>query len=129
MLDHFKNQRNLSRKLLLIQLPVAVVVGLICAILNKQAQGLAFALAAMIISIAHYVTAILVFRNRVQAASVWFGRMLAAVVLKWLIVISLMILFIQQLKESPLMAILGVIVSLVTIQVFNYFDAKVKRGS
>ena len=129
MLNHFKNQRNLSRKLLLIQLVIAVVVGLICTILNKQVQGLAFALAALIISFAHYMTAILVFKDRVQAASVWFGRMLVAVMLKWVVVISLMFLFIRQLKESPLMAILGVIVSLMTIQVFNYFDAKVKRGS
>ena len=129
MLNHFKNQRNLSRTLLLIQLVIAVVVGLICTILNKQVQGLAFSLAALIISFAHYMTAILVFKDRVQAAAVWFGRLLLAVVLKWIIVISLMLLFIQQLKGSPLMAILGVIVSLVTIQVFNYLDAKVNRGS
>ena len=95
MLNHFKNQRNLSRKLLLTQLCIAVVVGLICTILNKQEQGLAFALAALIISFAHYVTALLVFKDRVQAASVWFGRMLLAVVLKWIIVISLMLLFIR----------------------------------
>ena len=129
MLNHFKNQRILSRKLLLTQLCIAVVVWLICTILNKQEQGLAFALAAFIFSSAHYVTALLVFKDRVQAASVWFGRMLLAVAMKWIIVISLMLLFIQQLIESPLMAILGVIVSLVTIQVFNYFDVRVNRGS
>ena len=129
MLNHFKNQRILSRKLLLTQLCIAVVVWLICTILNKQEQGLAFALAAFIFSIAHYVTALLVFKDRVQAALVWFRRLLLAVVLKWIIVISLMLLFVSQLKESPLMAILGVIVSLVTIQVFNYLDAKVNRGS
>jgi F0F1-type ATP synthase assembly protein I len=129
MFNHFKNQRNLSRKLLLIQLCIAVVVGLICTIMNRQVQGVAFTFATLIIAIAHFVTANLVFTNRVQAASIWFGRLLLAVVLKWLIVISLMFLFIQQLKEAPLMAILGVIASLVTIQVFNYLDARVNRGS
>ena len=129
MFNLFKNQRNLSRKLFLTQLCIAVVVGAICTILNKQAQGIAFTFAVLIISIAHYVTANLVFIDRVQAASVWFGRLLLAIVLKWLIVISLMFLFIQQLKEAPLMAILGVIVSLVTIQVFHYLDVRVDRGS
>jgi F0F1-type ATP synthase assembly protein I len=129
MLNHFKNQRNLSRKLLLAQLLIACGVAIMCSMLNKHAQGLAFAIAALIISVAHYVTARIVFTNRIQAASGWFGRLLIAVTLKWIIVISLFVLFIQQMKDWPLMAILGVIVSLVAIQVFNYLDAKVNRGS
>lgn len=129
MLNHFKNQRNLNRKLLLAQTLIAFVVVIISSLMNMFMQGLAFALAALIISMAHYVTANFVFTARVQTAPDWFGRLLIAVVLKWLLVISLMLLFIRQLKDSPLMAILGVIVSLVAIQVFNYLDAKVKRGS
>ncbi|MBP7369910.1 MAG: hypothetical protein KA902_00570 [Arenimonas sp.] len=129
MLNHFKNQRNLNRKLLLAQMLIAFVVAIICSMLNKQMQGLAFALAALIFSIAHYVTARFVFTDRVQTAPDWFGRLIVAVILKWLIAISLMLLFIHQLKDAPLMAILGVIVSLVAIQVFNYIDVKVKRGS
>ena len=126
MLNHFKNQRNLSRKLFLIHLMLAVSVVIICFLLSKQMQGMAFALAALIIAVAHFVTAVFVFTDRVQAAPVWFGRLLLAVLMKWLIVILLMLFFIQ---EAPLMAILGVIASLVAIQVFNYLDAKVKRGS
>ena len=129
MLNHFKNQRNLSRKLFLIHLMLAVSVVIICFLLSKQMQGIAFALAALIIAVAHFVTAVFVFTDRVQAAPVWFGRLLLAVLMKWLIVILLMLFFIQPLKEAPLMAILGVIASLVAVQVFNYLDAKVKRGS
>jgi len=129
MLNHFKNQRNLSRKLFLIQLLLAVLCLIISFLLSKQIQGIAFALAALIIAVAHFVMANFVFTNRVQAAPAWFGRLLLAVLMKWLIVILLMLFFIRPLKEAPLMAILGVIASLVAIQVFNYLDAKVKRGS
>lgn len=129
MLNHFKNQRNLSRKLFLIQLLLAVSVLIISFLLSKQIQGIAFALAALIIAVAHFVMANFVFTNRVQATAAWFGRLLLAVLLKWLFVILLMLFFIRPLKDAPLMAILGVIASLVVIQVFNYLDAKVKCGS
>lgn len=129
MLNHFKNQRNLSRKLFLTQLLLAVSVLIISFLLSKQIQGIAFALAALIIAVAHFVMANFVFTSRVQAATAWFGRLLLAVIMKWLIVILLMLFFIRPLKEAPLMAILGVIASLVAVQVFNYLDAKVKRGS
>ena len=129
MLNHFKNQRNLSRKLFLIHLMLALSVVIICFMLNKQLQGIAFAVAALIIAVAHFVTARFVFTDRVQSAPIWFSRLLLAVFVKWLIVILLMLFFIRPLKEAPLMAILGVIASLVAVQVFNYLDAKVKRGS
>ena len=129
MLKHFKNQRNLNRRLLLIQLCFAVAIAIICFVLNMQVQGVAFVLSALIISLAHFVTAYFVFADRVQAAPIWFGRLLIAVVMKWIIVISLMLLFMRYLKEAPLMSLLGVMASLLVIQIFNYLDAKVNRGS
>jgi hypothetical protein len=107
----------------------AVLVLIICFLLSKHIQGAAFALAVLIIAVAHFVMANFVFTSRVQAAPAWFGRLLLAVLVKWLIVILLMLFFMRPLKEAPLMAILGVMASLMVIQVFNYLDAKVNRGS
>jgi len=129
MLKHFRNQRKSACVLLVSQLMLAGTVGLVGSIAGTQQQGLAFALGAVIIALAQFTMAVLVFAGRVQSAPVWFGRFLLAVVLKWLAVMALMLLFMQYLAAAPLMALAGVLASLAAIQLFNYFDAKVKRGS
>jgi hypothetical protein len=94
-----------------------------------QSQGLAFALGMVIIGFAHFIMASLTFTVQMQAASKWFGRFVLAMLLKWLLVVSLMLIFMQRLVAAPLMAVMGIIVSLLLIQLFNYSDVKVKRGS
>ena len=129
MLNHFRDQRKAGRVLALSQLMLAVVGGLIGSIAGTREQGLAFALGAAIIALAQFAMSVLVFTGHVHPAPVWFGRFLFAVVLKWLAVMALLLLFMQYLAPAPIMALAGVLVSLAAIQLFNYFDAKVKRGS
>jgi len=129
MLKHFRNQRKTGRVLVVSQLMLAVVGGLIGSIAGTREQGLAFALGALIIALAQFAMSVLVFAGHVHSAPVWFGRFLFAVVLKWLAVMALMLLFMQYLAPAPIMALAGVLASLAAIQLFNYFDAKVKRGS
>jgi hypothetical protein len=129
MFKHFITQRKISRNLLMIQLLIAIVVGVVCILAASQAQAIAFALGVMIIALAHFAMASLVFKGAVQAAPVWLGRFFLAVMLKWFLVAGFMLFFAKHLTVAPMMTIMGVIVSLVVIQLFNYFDAKVKRGS
>ncbi len=129
MLNHFKNQRKTNRNLLMIQTLMAIAIAVVCSLVATRAHAIAFALGVMIIALAHFVMASLVFISSVHAAPVWLGRFFLSVMLKWFLVIALMLVFAKHLTAAPMMAVLGVIVSLVVIQLFNYFDARVKRGS
>ncbi|HWR95991.1 MAG TPA: hypothetical protein VN248_04615 [Arenimonas sp.] len=129
MLKHFRNQRNISRVVLASQLLLAVAAGLIGSIAGAREQGLAFALGAAILALAHFAMSVLAFAGPVQSAPGWFGRFMLAVLLKWALAVVLMLLFMRYLAAAPLMALSGVVVSLAVIQLFNLFDAKVKRGS
>ena len=129
MLIHFINQRKINRNLLMIQTLMAIAIGVICSLIATQAHAIAFALGVMIIALAHFVMASLVFAGSVHAAPMWLGRFFLGVMLKWVLVIALMLVYSKYLTAAPIMAVLGVIVSLVLIQLFNYFDARVKRGS
>lgn len=129
MFKHFINQRRINRNLLMIQSLIAIAISGICFLVATQVQAIAFALGVMIIALAHFVMASLIFVSSVQAAPVWLGRFFLAAMLKWLLAVALILFFAKQLSAAPLMAVLGVIVSLVVIQLFNYFDSRVKRGS
>ena len=129
MFKHFINQRRINRNLLMIQSLIAIAVSGICFLVATQAHAIAFALGVMIIALAHFVMASLIFVSSVQAAPVWLGRFFLAAMLKWLLVVALILFFAKQLSAAPMIAVLGVIVSLVVIQLFNYFDVRVKRGS
>ncbi len=113
----------------MIQSLIAIAVSGICFLVATQAHAIAFALGVMIIALAHFVMASLIFVSSVQAAPVWLGRFFLAAMLKWLLVVALILFFAKQLSAAPMIALLGVIVSLVVIQLFNYFDSRVKRGS
>ena len=52
-----------------------------------------------------------------------------AVLLKWLTVFSLILLGMRWLASAPMAAIAGIVFSILVIQLFNYYDARVKRGS
>jgi F0F1-type ATP synthase assembly protein I len=129
MFKHFINQRRINRNLLMIQSLIAIAVSSICYLVATQAHAIAFALGVMIIALAHFVMASLIFVSSVQAAPIWLGRFFLAAMLKWLLVVALILFFAKQLSAAPMTAVLGVIVSLVVIQLFNYFDSRVKRGS
>lgn len=129
MLKHFRNQRHISRVVLASQLLLAAAAGMIGYIAGAREQGLAFALGAAILALAHFAMSVLAFAGTVRSAPGWFGRFLLAVLLKWVLVVFLMLLSMQYLAAAPIMALSGVVVSLAVIQLFNLFDAKVKRGS
>jgi F0F1-type ATP synthase assembly protein I len=129
MFKHFIHQRRINRNLLMFQSLIAIAVSGICFLVATQAHAIAFALGVMIIALAHFVMASLIFVSSVQAAPVWLGRFFLAAMLKWLLVVALILFFAKQLSAAPMMAVLGVIVSLVVVQLFNFFDARVRRGS
>ena len=51
---------------------------MIGSIAGTREQGLAFALGAAIIALAHFAMSVLVFTGHVQSAPIWFGRFLFA---------------------------------------------------
>lgn len=129
MLRHFQGQRVRSFRLLAWHMLLAGSVGLAWSFVNGVPQGLAFALGVLPVAIGHFLQARVSFAGGAQPAAAWFGRFLLAVLLKWGIVIALLLLSIRWLSASPLAALAGITVSLLAIQLFNFFDAKVKRGS
>jgi F0F1-type ATP synthase assembly protein I len=129
MLKHFQNQRNRSMRLLVLQSALAIVIGSIWFVFNSPAQGMAFAIGALAVALGQYVHSVVAFTGGVRKATDWFGRFLLAVLLKWLTVFSLMLLGMRWLASAPLAGLAGIVFSLLVIQLFNYYEARVKRGS
>jgi ATP synthase protein I len=129
MLKHFQNQRHRSVKLLALQALAAVLIASAWSLMDSPAQGVAFLIGALAVALGQFVQAIVAFTGGVRAAAAWFGRFLWGVMLKWLVVFVLMFYGMQWIAPAPFAALAGLVFSLLVIQLFNYFDAKVKRGS
>ena len=129
MLKHFQDQRHRSVKLLAVQAFSALPIAAVWSLIDGSAQGLAFLIGALAVALGQFVQASVAFTGGVRAAAAWFGRFLWGVLLKWLVVFALMFLGMQWIAPAPLATLAGLVFSLLVIQLFNYFDAKVKRGS
>lgn len=86
-------------------------------------------LGALAVAFGQFVQALVAFTGGVRAAAVWFGRFLWGVMLKWLVVFALLYSGMRWIAPAPFATLAGLMFSLLVIQLFNYFDAKVKRGS
>lgn len=129
MLKHFHDQRHRSVKLLVVQAFASLLVAAVCSLIDGSAQGVAFLIGALAVALGQFVQAFVAFTGGVRAAAVWFGRFLWGVMLKWLVVFALMFYGMQWIAPAPFATLAGLMFSLLVIQLFNYFDAKVKRGS
>ncbi len=126
--NHFLVQRSKNVRLFAAQLASAGLFGAIWLLFGGYVQALAFALSALSVALGGWVQSLLAFSGGVQPAAVWFGRFVVALLLKWLVVFVLLMVFMKWLAKAPFAAIVGFGVSLLVIQLFNFFDAKVTRG-
>jgi hypothetical protein len=129
MLNHFQIQRHQRVRLLVAQTLFAAAAGLAFGLGFGLAEGLAFVVAALAVSVGQFAQSWVTFSGGLQNARNWFGRFLFGVMLKWLLVFTIMLVGMPYIAKAPLPALLGFIFSLLIIQLYNYFDAKVKRGS
>jgi hypothetical protein len=129
MQKHFHEQRFQGIKLFAAQVTLALIGGLLCSLVAGFIEGKAFASGVIAIAIGQLVQSQVSFTGGVRGAKVWFGRFLLAVLLKWLIVIAILAYSVDSLRMAPLALLAGFVVSLLIIQLFNFFDVKVKRGS
>ena len=116
-------------RLLVLQFALAIVIGSIWLAFISLAQSMAFVIGAFAVALGQYVQSVVAFTGGVRKAADWFGRFLLAVLLKWLTVFSLILLGMRWLASAPMAAIAGIVFSILVIQLFNYYDARVKRGS
>ncbi|MFZ9649985.1 MAG: hypothetical protein ACO29C_07835, partial [Fluviibacter sp.] len=98
------------------------------SLIASPSQGVAFILGALAVALGQFLQSVVAFTGGVRGAAVWFGRLLFGVLLKWLLVFSIMLAGMKWIAPAPLAALTGLVFSLLVIQLFNYFDAKVKRG-
>lgn len=129
MLKHFQNQRHRGIKLLALQVLAALPIAGVWSLIEDPAQGAAFMIGALAVALGQFVQALVAFTGSVRAAAAWFGRFLLSVMLKWLVVFVLLYCAMQWIAAAPLAMIAGLMFSLLVIQLFNHFDAKVNRGS
>lgn len=129
MFNRFQNQRFRSAELLAVQVLIAVLAGVMVLLIFDKVQALAFVIGALAVALGQFTQYWLTFSGGVQNARVWFGRFLLAVLLKWLLVFVLLLAGMHWLAKAPLAALLGFMCSLLITQLYNLFDAKVKRGS
>ena len=111
------------------QLLAMLAFGSIGLVFGNRVQAVAFAIAAVAVAIGQYAQSRVAFGGGVSPARLWFGRFLSALLLKWLLVFSALLAGMQQLAAAPLAGLSGFVLSLLVIQIFNLYDAKVKRGS
>ena len=107
----------------------ATFVALALSLIASPSQGVAFILGALAVALGQFLQSVVAFTGGVRGAAIWFGRLLFGVLLKWLLVFSIMLAGMKWIAPAPLAALSGLVFSLLVIQLFNYFDAKVKRGS
>ena len=129
MSHHFLNQRKQNRKLLALQLVITVGVCMVLVALFGTEIALAFGIGAAVFSLAHFVMAWILFVGTYQAAIDWLIKLYMAVVIKWLLVFVLMWVFMKRLAIAPLASIGGIVFSMLVIQLFTIYEAKVKRVS
>jgi hypothetical protein len=129
MQKHFHKQRSHGMKLFAAQVTLALIGGLLCSLVAGFIEGKAFAIGVIAIAIGQLLQSQVSFTGGVQGAKAWFGRFLMAVLLKWLVVIAILAFSLDSLRIAPLTLLAGIVVSLLIIQLFNFFDVKVKRGS
>jgi hypothetical protein len=129
MLKHFQIQRRQSVRMLAAQILFAAATGLALGLAGNYSAGLAFSIGALAVSAGQFAQSLLAFSGGLQNARSWFGRFLLAVLLKWLLAFTIMYLCMPYIAKAPLPALLGFVFSLLIVQLYNYFDAKVKRGS
>ena len=129
MLKHFHEQHSRSLRLLAVQAALAFVGGSAWLLISGPDQGRSFAFGALAIAAGQMVQSLVSFSGGVQGAKRWFGRFLLAPLLKWLVVCAVLALCIGSLRSAPLAMLAGIVVSLLALQLFNFFDVKVKRGS
>lgn len=115
--------------MLVVQFALAAVSGSIWFAFVSSEQSVAFAIGAIAVALGQYVQSMVSFTGGVRKAGEWFGRFLLAVLLKWLTVFSLILAGMNRLSLAPLATLVGIVLSLLVIQLFNYYDARVKRGS
>lgn len=129
MLRHFQNQLNQGAKLLVSQALSAMLIALVWSLIDSPSQGVAFMIGALAVALGQFLQSVVAFTGGVRGAAPWFGRLLLGVLLKWVLVFSITLAGMKWIAPVPLAALAGLAFSLLVIQLFNYFDAKVKRGS
>ena len=129
MLRHFQNQLNQGAKLLVLQTLSAVLIALAWSLIDSPSQGVAFMIGALAVALGQFLQSVVAFTGGVSGAAPWFSRLLLGVLLKWVLVFSIMLAGMKWIAPAPFATLAGLVFSLLVIQLFNYFDAKVKRGS
>jgi hypothetical protein len=115
--------------LLVLQALSAVLIALAWSLIDSPSQGVAFMIGALAVALGQFLQSVVAFTGGVRGPAPWFGRLLLGVLLKWVLVFSIMLAGMKWIAPAPLAALAGLAFSLLVIQLFNYFDAKVKRGS
>ena len=129
MLKHFQDQRHRGVKLLALQALAALPIAAVWSLIDGPEQGAAFIIGALAVALGQFVQALVAFTGGVRPAVTWLGRFLWGVMLKWLVVFALLYYGMRWIVPEPFATLAGLVFSLLVIQLFNYFDAKVKRGS
>lgn len=115
--------------MLVLQALSAVLIALAWSLIDSPSQGVAFMIGALAVTLGQFLQSVVAFTGGVRGPAPWFGRLLLGVLLKWVLMFSIMLAGMKWIAPAPLAALAGLAFSLLVIQLFNYFDAKVKRGS
>jgi hypothetical protein len=129
MLKHFQRQNRRSFRQLALQIALALAGGVIWFLVSGLNHGAAFACGVLAVAAGQMVQSLVSFSGGVQGAGTWFGRFLLATLLKWIVVFAAIAFCINRLHGAPIALLAGFAASLLVIQLFNFYDAKVKRGS
>lgn len=111
------------------QVALALAGGLVLLLVSGVDHGAAFACGVVAVAAGQLVQSLISFSGGVQGAQPWFRRFLVATLLKWSAVFAIIAFCADLLRSAPMALLAGFMASLFVIQLFNFYDVKVKRGS
>ncbi|MEO5810635.1 MAG: ATP synthase subunit I [Rhodanobacter sp.] len=107
MLNSLASGRHVALRIVVLQLAVALLVGL-AFLLQGRREALAAALGALVVALGTWLFAMRTF-SRLQGARMMLTRLLAGILLKWLVVVGGLSVILFQYKLPPLPAVMGLV--------------------
>ncbi len=108
MLNSLASGRRLAWRIVLLQLAVALVIGLVFMALGRR-EAMAAAAGALIVALGTALMSARFFSADVRGAGVALGRLLTGMILKWIVIVGGLIMILVQFKLPPLAAITGLV--------------------
>lgn len=109
MLNSLASGRRLALRIILLQLAVAILVGVVF-LARGRSEAISALAGGMIVAAGTAISSLRYFGS-LGGAGLVLGRLLAGMILKWIVIVGGLVMIMLQYKLPPLAAITGLVVA------------------